>query len=202
MSWIVTATGHEFNLRYPRQDTIVLADIAHSLAQINRFTGHARRPYSVAEHSLLVVDICERMFHVDVHGLLAALMHDAHEVYAADLHTPDKLEVGEAWYQFEHRMEKAVRSAFGLHAASYTHRQAIKQADLIALATERTQLLPDKPGMTPWAVLMHVQPAGWVDLMEPGRCSMTWWDWRQAFTDRHDELDFQRNQRLFAVTQP
>lgn len=201
MTWIVTASGHEFSLRAHRADSITLADISHSLAQLNRFTGHARRPYSVAEHSLLVCEIVERMYSVDVHGRLAALMHDAHEAYIGDLHTPGKLEVGNAWYTVEHRVEHFVRSAFALHQASHTWKQAIKQADLLALATERAQLLPNPPGSTPWAVLTHIQPITWVDLMEHGRCSLNWRDWRQAFADKCDELDFERNQQLFPVPQ-
>ena len=59
--WILTATGRDFPLSglptvmpdaAPR-----IEDIAHALAQINRYTGHAARPYSVAEHSLLVCEI-------------------------------------------------------------------------------------------------------------------------------------------------
>ena len=49
--WILTATGRDFHLSglptvmpdaAPR-----IEDIAHALAQINRYTGHAARPYSV-----------------------------------------------------------------------------------------------------------------------------------------------------------
>ena len=76
-SHMVTASGNEVDLRYPRTNCITLADISHHLAQINRFTGACRRPYSVAEHSLLVLDICQRTMHMDVHGWMAALMHDA-----------------------------------------------------------------------------------------------------------------------------
>ena len=36
-------------------------DIAHALAQINRFNGHAKRPYSVAEHSLVCMEIAQHL---------------------------------------------------------------------------------------------------------------------------------------------
>lgn len=188
---IVTANGNEVDMRYPRPGSITLPDVAHHLATINRFTGAARRPYSVAEHSLLVCEIAERELHLPVEGRLAALMHDAHEAYTGDLHTPGKAEVGPGWHEFEGRFERLVRRVFGLTQAFADHAVDIKRADLMALATERAQLLPPAP--TPWAVLDHVQAVGWVDLMDKGRCSFSWDDWRRAFADRVDELDFGRS---------
>ncbi|MEY5099132.1 MAG: hypothetical protein RJA36_1851 [Pseudomonadota bacterium] len=200
MSWILTAHGNGIDLHYTRPEHMVLADVAHSLAQINRFTGHAQRPYSVAEHSLLVLDIVEHLFApASVHCRLAALMHDAHEAYIGDISTPLKHTLGETWALVEHRMERALRSAWGLHTAAYEHRDAIKQADLIALATERAQIMPPSP--TLWQSLVHIQPVPWVDLMSPERCKMTWRDWRDRFADAVDALDFERNERTFKVAQ-
>lgn len=191
---MTTASGLEVDLRYPSTNCITLGDISHHLAQINRFTGACRRPYSVAEHSLLVLDICQRTMHMDVHGWMAALMHDAHEAYTNDVSTPAKAEAGEGWHHFEGRMERTVRAAWGLLAASHRWATEIKRADLIALATERAQLLP--PTGTLWPCLVHVQPAEWVNLMAPERCAMTWQDWRQQFADQADSLDFARNEAL------
>lgn len=192
MSWILTAGGHEVDMRSPRPGAITLADISHHLSLINRFCGATRRPYSVAEHSLLVCQILEREYHLNCHGLFAGLMHDAHEAYTNDLATPAKAQI-EGWANFEGRLERIVRSCFGIHTAAYTHRDAIRHADLLALATEREQLLPKSDSL--WEVLVHVQPITWVDLMDAGRCSFTWSDWRQAFHDRATELDFQREMR-------
>ena len=142
-TWLLTATGHEVDLHYAKPAQMVLADVAHSLAQINRFTGHARRPYSVAEHSLLVLDIIEHLFApANVHCRLAALMHDAHEAYAGDMASPMKRTMGEAWTTVEARLERTLRTAWVLHTAAHDHRDVIRQADLIALATEREQLMP------------------------------------------------------------
>lgn len=191
---MTTASGLEVDLRYPRVNDITLADIAHHLAQINRFTGACRRPYSVAEHSLLVLEIVERTMAADVHGRFAALMHDAHEAFASDLSTPAKAEVGEGWAMFEGRMERTVRAAFALNTAAHRWAVQVKQADLIALATERAQLLPRTS--TLWPCLVHVQPAEWVDLMSRERQTMTWDDWRLQFIDQADELDFERNEAM------
>ena len=192
MTWILTAHGHEMSLAYPQPAKMALADVAHALGQINRFHGHARRPYSVAEHSLLVLDIVEHLFApASVHCRLAALMHDAHEAYVGDMATPAKALVGEPWHMLEHRLERCLRSAWALHTAAYEHAEVIKLADTIALATERQQLLPKSPSL--WECLVHVQPVTWVDLMSPERCAMTWADWRDRFADAVDMLDFERN---------
>jgi len=151
----------------------------------------------VAEHSLLVLDIVEHLFApASVHLRLAALMHDAHEAYTGDLAKPIKRAVGDQWDMLEHRIERTLRSAWGLHTVAYDHRAAIKQADLIALATERQQLMPPSPSL--WEALVHIQPITWVDLMSPERQAMTWVDWRGRFADTVDALDFERNELTFA----
>ncbi len=201
MTWILTATGQELDLVYAKPAHMNLPDVSHALAQINRFTGAARRPYSVAEHSLLVLDILQHLFApASVHARLAALMHDAHEAYCGDMSSPMKAAVGDGWKVLEHRLERALRSAWGLHTAAYDHGDHIRQADLIALATERAQLMP--PGASLWPCLVHVQPVTWVDLMSPDRCKADWMDWRNRFADAADMLLFERKQNVFPKAAP
>lgn len=199
MTWILTATGNEVDMALPRVGDINLKTIAHHLSLINRFCGATCRPYSVAEHSLLVCEILERRYSLNGSGLFAGLMHDAHEAYVNDMATPAKRQI-EGWSQFEAVFERMVRHAFGLHTSAHVHRAEIRSADLIALATEREQLLP--PGGRPWAVLDGVTPITWVDLMSKDRLAFTWADWRQAFTDRADELDFARALRAQTLGRP
>jgi len=198
MTWILTATGQELDLVYAKPQQMRLEDVAHSLAQINRFCGHARRPYSVAEHSLLVLDILEHLFApANPHAKLAALFHDAHEAYCGDVSSPMKAAVGDGWKTIEHRLERVLRSTWALHTAAYDHGAHVRQADLIALATERAQLMP--PGASLWPCLVHVQPVTWVDLMSPERCSATWLDWRARFSDHAEMLLFEREQMAFGA---
>ena len=195
MSFIITASGDELSLERPAPGHITAYTIAWSLSQQARFTGHALRPYSVAEHSLLVCDIAEQELGLDVHGQLAALMHDAHEAFVGDLHTPGKREVGEAWYAWERKWESVVHSAFGLRTVFHVHAEAIKRADLIALSTEKRDLMPATP--TPWPILNTVEPLARVDLYSPERQAMGWEDWRDRWLDKYHELDFARNELLF-----
>lgn len=198
MTWIITACGQVMDMRTPQPAAVMAGDIAHHLAQLNRFTGAAARPYSVAEHSLLVLEIVDRCFQLDIHGRLVALMHDAHEAYIQDITTPAKAEI-EGWRTFEGRFERIVRTAFALHTAAHEHAEAVRMADLIALATERAQLLP--PGGPQWEVLQGVEPVGWIDLMDRGRVGMSWLDWRKAWLDTYESLDYARNLTVFPVAQ-
>ncbi len=191
MTWMITRTGAHFELQHVAPLSISTLDIAHALANINRFTGHAMRPYSVAEHSLLVVEIMERDFGIRQPGpLLAGLLHDAHAAYTGDMSTPMKDMIdgasNGAWRREEQRIADAVLQRFNLLHTSHAHAQAIKRADLMALATERRDLLPTTP--EPWACLQGVEPAGWVDLNT--RDHFDWVDWKQGFLDKFAELNY------------
>ncbi|MEY4416901.1 MAG: hypothetical protein RIQ53_4194 [Pseudomonadota bacterium] len=181
--WITTASGASVLLDRPDPASLQLSDMAHALGQIPRYCGHARRPYSVAEHSILVAQIIEAAYpdaRGNPHAGLAALMHDAHEAYIGDLSTPAKGILGEPWALYEERMQRAVRTRYGLHQAAVHWAPILQAADRIALATERAQLLPDGPL---WPCLMHVQPMYGIDLMAPERCAMTWQDWACRWAD-------------------
>lgn len=193
MAFIRMADGTDLSLRYTQPATLSLDAIAHQLAQINRFHGAACRPYSVAEHSLLVLEIVEREFpHIGVHGRFAALMHDAHECITNDMATPCKAEIGTEWERFEDRYKRLVRYRFNFSTAAVAHHEIIHQADLIAQATEREQLLP--PGGLPWPSLVHITPAGWANLTDGGRESFTWKDWARAFKDTAEALQHGRQE--------
>jgi len=191
MIWTLSSIGRVIDLTAHVQTAACLSvgEIAHSLATINRYTGHALRPISVAEHSLLVCDIVEQQLGLGVHAQVAGLMHDAHECVCNDQSTPSKRQIGAAWHAFEGEWERAFHKAFGLTTVFDTYGSAIKRADLIALATERRDLM--HPGGPQWASLAGVEPLKGVDLRD--RDGFTWQDWRQAFEDRYAELDFARH---------
>jgi hypothetical protein len=193
MTWMLTATGATVDLEWVAASSISLLDIAHHLAQINRFTGACSRPYSVAEHSLLVVEIMERELGIrSPHALLAGLLHDAHEAYTTDLSTPMKQVLGAGWSRTEARIAQAVRDRFGVNSASAAAFADVHRADYRALATERAQLLP--PGGPDWPIIAGYPPVTWVRLAD--RAGMTWHDWRQAYLDKFAELNYSRNLQM------
>lgn len=167
--YLTTASGQRYRLTGPELDTPRIEDIAHHLAQINRFTGAASRPYSVAEHSLL----CEHIAASEGAGPMArlcALMHDAHEAYTSDMASPAKLAmryltdcdtgvmIGSCYDAFEDNHSWNVRHAFDLLGGFAKHGADVRRWDLIALATERRDLMPnDGDG---WGILEGVEAFG------------------------------------------
>lgn len=186
VSWLLTRTGAQVDMAFVSADSISMLDIAHSLALVNRFHGHTTRPYSVAEHSLLVLRIVARDLRIcNPHAQLAALLHDAHEAYCGDLAAPLKPLLGSAWADLEDRTMRAVRRRFGVCLAGEAWASEIKRADLIALATERRDLMP--AGGPAWPGLDDVPCADDVDLNDPARLK-GWQAWRQQFLDIAAEL--------------
>ncbi|MCQ4257441.1 phosphohydrolase [Stutzerimonas stutzeri] len=146
MSWILTYTGQRFDLLAPRAELITTIDIAHALAHVCRFGGHTRHHYSVAQHSLVVASIVPP-------GLqLVALLHDATEAYVGDLVRPLKALLPD-YSEIEHGIWLAICDRFNLDPVLPA---SIHEADMIALATERRDLMPEHGEK--WPCLSGVTP--------------------------------------------
>lgn len=90
-SYIITHTGRNVRLFRPVPSEFCGEDIAHSLSQLCRFTGHTPKFYSVAEHSCLVHDAIMSDHPLAGDELaMAGLLHDAAEAYIGDIATPLK----------------------------------------------------------------------------------------------------------------
>lgn len=132
-AWIQTFSGRRFNPTNPHTDAIVIQDIAHSLSMQCRFSGHCKKFYSVAQHSVLVSHVCN---HDDA---LWGLMHDASEAYLVDIPRPLKQSGKfEAYKDMEAKMMKAICKRFGLPEIEP---KSVKRADTILLATEARDLM-------------------------------------------------------------
>jgi uncharacterized protein len=166
-------------------NVVDIRDVAQSLAQINRFTGHCHRPYSVAEHSLLVADLAKR----DGKSALiqyACLMHDAHESVTGDMSSPGKHAIGLAWPAFEYKQADVFRRQFGLLTAFASYRNLVHHYDLVALATERRDLTSYDPKRNrPWPILdtagQEVPPMSTVNLNNLTASNRSWREWRELF---------------------
>lgn len=150
MSWIVTYTGRRFDLLAPRAEDVDMRDIAHALANLCRFNGHCRRHYSVAQHSVLVSHLVPEEY------ALFGLLHDAGEAYVGDVLSPLKAVIPE-FGVIEARVMAAIAERFALPWPFESPAKcAIKHADLVALATERRDLITHHPD--PWPCLAGVLP--------------------------------------------
>lgn len=143
-AWQRMLSGRRLDLLDPSPLDIEIEDIAHGLARVARWNGQTigDHAYSVAEHCVLVSDIC---------GLirpgwpnkwrLAALLHDAPEYVIGDMISPFKTALGFDYKAFEHRLESAIHMRFGLPAdLPQTVEEIIKRADKASAFFEATQI--------------------------------------------------------------
>lgn len=149
---MLTYSGRYVNLIKPDPATISITDIAKSLSQTNRFGGHTRRFYSVAQHCVLASHL------VPLKYRLHALLHDAAVAYFGDMVQPLKRLDGNAQFRaWENMMQAEIFDRFGLGLEQSEECKAcIQEADLIMLATERRDLMP--PDTTPWPILEGIKP--------------------------------------------
>ncbi|MBX7271089.1 phosphohydrolase [Stutzerimonas chloritidismutans] len=177
MTWILTRSGRRFDLLAPKADQVCTLDIAHALSQLCRFNGHTSRHYSVAQHSLLVASI------VPAEHQLAALLHDATEAYVGDMVRPLKLGMREFYEtqslvslydEVERKVWLAICAHFYLEPELP---DCVHKGDMIALATERAQLMPDHDDR--WECIAGIAPL---------EVQLENWTPAQAFLHYHNRL--------------
>lgn len=153
MNWIQTCTGVAFDLDHPRAADVRGADIAHALAGINRFGGHLRVFYSVAQHSILAAVLVWQRTRDRV-ATLAALLHDAHEAYTGDIEAPIKRMIDSSapglLAGIEREIDGAIAAWAGLDLSRIDAdvRRLIKAADMQLLFWERDRWMSRPP--RPW----------------------------------------------------
>jgi 5'-deoxynucleotidase YfbR-like HD superfamily hydrolase len=130
---IYTYSGRKIVVRECKPEDISIIDIAQSLSNICRFTGHVKNFYSVAQHSVLVADNVE-----GIENKRSALLHDATEAYLNDLASPIKASIGLGEYkELEDYYHGVINERFNLVG----NNKIIKKADLEALFTEKRDIL-------------------------------------------------------------
>ncbi|BCB25924.1 hypothetical protein SKTS_08100 [Sulfurimicrobium lacus] len=168
--YVSTYLGNRFYPLEPRIDDIEIEDIAHGLAYQCRFNGQTNAFYSVAQHSLIVAS------QVPDDLQLAALLHDAAEAYLGDMVKPLKLLLP-AFSAIEDSVTRIIGERFGL---DLSHHGDIKRADLVALATEKRDLMPYSTES--WTSLQGIEAL-------PDRiCTMQPEDAKQAFLRAFGDL--------------
>lgn len=148
--FIQTYTGKLFYPYDPQPEDICIEDIAHALSNMCRFTGHCRKFYSVAQHSVLVAS------QLPDELMLQGLLHDASEAYIVDIPRPLKYSSHFDGYRaLEEAVTKVINRKFGLPEDLHA---SVKFQDTRLLITEKRDLMPDtvseiffgaKAGMTP-----------------------------------------------------
>src|SRR5690606_14794809 len=128
---------------------VELSDIAHGLARVARWNGQTLGdfPFSVAQHSILVLEIFRALNPgADAGALLYTILHDAPEYVMGDIISPFKTVMGGNYKAVENRLLAAVYLRFSLGAtppAALTRQ--IKKADREAAYFEAVQLAGFEP---------------------------------------------------------
>lgn len=134
-NYITTFSGGKFYFDVSVEDMaaqIWIEDIAHHMSLLCRYTGAARRFYSVAEHSLLLST------QVPLELALCGLLHDATEAYCNDLAKPLKRMLPD-YNALEDRVWQAVALRYGLPVVMP---EFVKLADMAMLKYEVPRLMP------------------------------------------------------------
>lgn len=143
-AWQRMLSGRRLDLLDPTPVDIEIEDIAHGLAFVARWNGQTVGdwPYSVAEHSLLVEAIFNRMnLGIAQRWRLAALLHDAPEYVIGDMISPVKAAIGRAYGELDLRLTAAIHIRFGLPAAlPASIKKSIKTADRISAWLEAVHI--------------------------------------------------------------
>lgn len=171
--WIQTFTGKQFFFDKIRPSSIYIEDIAHSLSQICRFAGACRQFYSVAEHSVRVVEYLRAQS--GPRSVLAwGLIHDFPEAYIGDIPGPFK-HIIPGIDELEGSILTVIAAKFDLQGPMP---DIVKTADRILLSTECRDL-------------MLRPPAKWTNMPLPLKGVIKPWSpetAKERLLDLYDEL--------------
>ncbi len=140
LDYIWTLTG-VFDPKNPTPSQIRILDIARGLATSMRYRGQTIRPYSVAEHSVILSLVVPEMY------ARQALLHDASEAYLGDVLRPLKyMSFMEPFRAMERHLDVVIFDRFAV-APTFDSRAVIKALELRLVSTEITQLISPDVGL-------------------------------------------------------
>lgn len=146
--YIRTVSGRKLYWDHVDKHDYAITDIAHALAARVRWTGHVKRVkgkfISIGQHSCVVHDLIAKMPTATVSKRKQGLLHDGAEAYMPDFASPLKWWMrargNDELFKLENRVDAALCKAFN---TQYPWDPEVKEADLIALATENRDFMPD-----------------------------------------------------------
>jgi uncharacterized protein len=123
---ITVTSGDRIDPTNARVAEVHINDIAHSLSRQCRYNGHVGGFFSVARHSLWVMEYMDEISG-DAQLRMTALLHDAAEAYLGDMVSPLKHgPMGEHYLTAEVQLETVIAARFDL---LYPFPSEIKAAD-------------------------------------------------------------------------
>jgi hypothetical protein len=178
-AWVRLESGWRLNLLQPDPNGWTDRDLAIGLSRTYRWGGHScwELPLSVAQHSLLVLVLRQKMAPFDRltrSDALRELLHDADEgMLSFDPISPLKPSLGPDYDSLVARLRTAIETRYALPAWNEESYAAHKRADRLAAASEAVHVagwsyedlhdtlgiqvrplnddpLPQIPGLKPW----------------------------------------------------
>lgn len=138
-AWVRLPSGRRIDLNNPTFADIDDTDLALGLARTFRWGGHSRwpLPMSVAQHSLLVLQIRRGQSTLSPNAQLRELLHDAEEgLLGFDPISPLKPLLGDGFLALMDRMQKVLFAKYGLPWWTTQEKARHKKADILAAASE------------------------------------------------------------------
>ena len=141
-AWVRLESGRRLNLLQPDPNGWTDRDLAIGLSRTYRWGGHScwELPLSVAQHSLLVLVLRQRMAPFDLltrSDALRELLHDADEgMLSFDPISPLKPSLGPDYESLVARLRTAIETRYAIPAWDSESYAAPKRADRLAAACE------------------------------------------------------------------
>lgn len=185
LDYVEVPSGRFVNMREPDPGDITLYDIAHKLAQTNRYGGSTKHPYNVAQHAVFVAERLRRMGH-STKVQLIGLHHDDPEAFLCDIPRPWKALLGDIYRQMTVIFEVAIAEALDLPDDAVIYHSIIKQADNFALLVEARNMMPS--GGHRWDYLKEMDLPQRIITPDYFMGEQHWEVSRDAYLQRHEEL--------------
>lgn len=185
LDYVEVPSGRFVNMRDPDPADITLDDVAHKLAQINRYGGSTKYPYNVAQHAVFVSERLKRTGHSKRIQLLG-LHHDDAEAFLMDIPRPWKALLGDVYKEMTATFDAAISEALGLPHEEIIDHALIKKADNFALLVEARNMLPS--GGHRWDYLKGLELPARIVTPDYFYGEVYWRVTKQAYLNRHEEL--------------
>ena len=163
-AWVRLPSGRRIDLQDPTFADVDDTDLSLGLARTFRWGGHSvwPLPMSVAQHSLLVLQIRRSQCALDPDAALRELLHDAEEgLLGFDPISPLKPILGEQFLTLMEQMQKVLFARYGVSWWTSEEKARHKRADVLAAASEAIHVA----GWSPEEVrtVLNIQVAPLVD---------------------------------------
>ena len=147
-TFIRISNGRLVDLMDMGPEDVDLFSISRALNSISRFSGHwgRVRPLTVAQHTLLCMELAARLYPDEIDVEFGCLLHDMPEAYYNDLSSPMKrcIDIKE----FTDPIDTAVHGTLWTLDKPRTEEveQKVKKCDLLALTIERNVMWEQTEG--------------------------------------------------------